>query len=307
MPSLPQPPPSPLSPSTWIPQFRSLTPRTRVVRIPSPLVEALIANTYSHPTAPFDQEWSDGTPLTAAAQPSPPSFPEFNSQLEAVIAELGGAVSPKLKRMSPIDAVWVNFDRSTKCTCADDVLMLLASSERVLGQFEGGEGLGEDDGMLILRQWADMNTLWEFRCYIRGGVLVGMQPRHEGGRYSESEMDEMVGLVSEWHEDKVRERIDVRRYVMDVYVEGKERVWLVDFGEWGVGGAGLFRWRELGQARWMREAGRAQFRCSSGGGIRPGRGMTDGLPVELRGAGAVQRVVEAAERLTRAETGEAGE
>ena len=45
----------------------------------------------------------------------PPSFPEFNSQIEEALATLGGAVFAKLNWSAPRDAAWMGVGHSLKC------------------------------------------------------------------------------------------------------------------------------------------------------------------------------------------------
>lgn len=145
----------------------------------------------------------------------------------------------------------------------------------------------------------------EFRTYVKDDTLIAVEPRKQGGEYSQQDMDDLVHKVTNWHAAHVRLRFrGGSAYVMDVYVDRRERVWLVDFAPWRASEqSGLFEWEELEGAGWMGMVGRAQFRCLRGGDIRPGRGLMDGLPVELRHPNAMRELAEAAERLIRAENG----
>lgn len=146
----------------------------------------------------------------------------------------------------------------------------------------------------------------EFRTFVKDDTLLAVEPRGRGGEYSQADMDDLVHKITAWYIRCVRSRFrGGSTYVMDVYVDQGGRVWLVDFAPWGAMGQNdLFEWEELEEAVWMETVGRAQFRCVRGRGIRAGRGMSDGLPLELRHTNAMRELADAAERLIRAEDGQ---
>lgn len=302
-------------PSSWVPRFRSVTPRTRFIDLPSDYLASLLTGAvYSGVeqedgtgTVQTEIEWSDGSvdviPV-AAQQETSPSGTE--AAIEGFIAELGGEVCPKFGRTCPTDATWANFHRSTKCTTADDVLTLLKSSERVMSRAEVGHGM-----TLALRKWADLDDRMEFRCFIRDDIVVGVAQRmvESSIEYEDDDMDRIVGQISSWFEVRVADRFDgPRSYVMDVYIDRSERVWIIDFAAWGSGtDALLFEWEELEHAPWMESQNRAQFRCACRhGAIRPSPRMYDGLPMELRNPEALASLAEAAQRLTREQNNDSG-
>ncbi|GLC33315.1 hypothetical protein PLESTM_000047800 [Pleodorina starrii] len=58
-------------------------------------------------------------------------FPQLRSALDAAIASLGGRVVPKLNWSCPTDALWVSPGGSLACRNAEQVVLLLKSSDRV--------------------------------------------------------------------------------------------------------------------------------------------------------------------------------
>jgi len=59
------------------------------------------------------------------------SFPVLESFMRAAIAELGGAVAPKLTWSTPKDAVWMSTTSSMRCCNPGEVVLLLKASDAV--------------------------------------------------------------------------------------------------------------------------------------------------------------------------------
>lgn len=298
-------------PSSWVPRFRSLTPRTRFVSLPADFLASVVTGAVYTPAEPSsgaaqtEIEWSDGSVdvVPADSAGSPDSY-GVEAEIESFIAELGGAVCPKFGATCPVDATWANFHRSTKCTSADDVLTLLKSSERVMSGVVAGQGT-----TLALRKWADLDDRMEFRCFVRDAVVVGVAQRtaESSVEYTDEDMDTIVGRISSWFEVRVSDRFDgPDRYVTDAYIDRSSRVWVLDFSAWGGNtDALLFEWEELDHAPWMESQNRAQFRCAyRQAAIRPSTRMYDGLPLELRDPDSITSLADAAQRLTREQSGD---
>ncbi len=111
-------------------------------------------------TSPGDDEWHSTTP-SDGPQPRIPSaddddddtdsdeedepprpppnqrFPELHQTIKDKIAELGGAVAPKLNWSAPKDATWISPHQNTiKCTSPNDVYLLLKSSNFITHDLE---------------------------------------------------------------------------------------------------------------------------------------------------------------------------
>ncbi|KAK7755395.1 hypothetical protein SLS62_002622 [Diatrype stigma] len=64
-------------------------------------------------------------------------FPELHQAIKDRIAELGGAVAPKLNWSAPQDATWISPHQNTiKCTSPNDVYLLLKSSNFITHDLE---------------------------------------------------------------------------------------------------------------------------------------------------------------------------
>lgn len=80
-------------------------------------------------------EWENDDPdqsLVSIAE----SFLELHGQIGEAIDSLGGSVSPKLNWSAPKDARWILPGNCTKCTCPDDVYLLLNASDHIMDDLE---------------------------------------------------------------------------------------------------------------------------------------------------------------------------
>ena len=71
---------------------------------------------------------------------------------------------------------------------------------------------------------------------MRNRLLVGISQRHCSAHYPalKGDTDRIKGSILKFHQGIVRERFSGgANYVMDVYVDTKWRVWLIDFNVWG--------------------------------------------------------------------------
>ncbi|KAL3768562.1 hypothetical protein ACHAW5_004973 [Stephanodiscus triporus] len=222
----------------------------------------------------------------------------------------GGGCFPKLNWSAPRDASWINCG-TLRCRKAGDVYLLLKSSDFVAFDLEKAwEGLRDEDededkdetedgsrvgtsprratsdgvggvvaGMpppefeyeLVLRKWCDLHPSMEFRCFVYDRELVS----DDGS----SRLHPHAVAVLAFFRSYVRDRFAggaVRRYVVDVYLDVRGRVWIIDFNVWGGRtDALLFDWDELTALG----ARARDARVRTTGGIGDG----DGVPIpEMR-------------------------
>jgi hypothetical protein len=326
---------------SWTRGLRAHTPRVEFLALPSAVAASLLAGTLTLPTVavpqPEDDTWYDGTPVADASAdsdssdsesgsaPCPPELAACVHAIDVSVRRLGGAVSPKLGGVSPSDATWVSFHRSTRCESASDVLTLIAASERVMAAQHAADGTP----VLALRTWLDgIDSMMEYRVFVRRGVVVGLSQRdiRVSSTLSQSEMDKVVDIVQAQFRDVARAAFcphhaarEHTSYTYDVFVDRAWRAWIIDAAPWGGLGHGesaredermtdalLFEWDELDAACWIDTAGdvaaRAQFRViSSASSIRPAQAMYDGLPIELRNTDSTEALAEAAQRILKAQ------
>jgi len=195
-----------------------------------------------------DQEDDENT--TPASQLSHDSqFMELTDQMTVAIKDFGGFVIPKLNWSSPKDAKWIN-EGTLKCQTAGDVFLLLKSSDFVSSDLEllSKQPLPIQ---LVLRKWANLHESQEFRCFVKDKRLVAVTQRHADQYFEHlpQEKDELLAFLEHFLVESVLERFaagKVPSYVVDVYVDRKDRCWLVDFNVWGERTDSLlFSWDEL--------------------------------------------------------------
>lgn len=77
------------------------------------------------------------------------------------------------------DATWVTSSNSIACANADEVLLLLKSSDRIAHDichaFDGCQDQPQEpvQYVLVLKKYYDLKPEREFRCFIKGHDLVG--------------------------------------------------------------------------------------------------------------------------------------
>jgi len=141
------------------------------------------------------REWSSGDEGTDANASDSQNMPlevfQFSGIIEETITELEGAVFPKLNWSCPKDAAWIMSGNSLRCSSADEVLLLLKSSDRAMYDIESAlqdcvdevvagqspAGLDQvpllDGRVLALRKWHDLKPGREFRCFVYEHKIIG--------------------------------------------------------------------------------------------------------------------------------------
>jgi len=220
-----------------------------------------------------------------------------------------------------------------RCTTPGDAYLLLKSSDFVSHDLSypfdgcvdaaapgesGAAGYGDGDGdggapralpavsyTLVLRKWSNLYPQAQYRCFVKGLRLVGISQRQCSAFYPSlaADSDRTRDTIFRFHRDKVRGRyLGGPDYVMDVYVDKKWRVWIIDFNAYGEGTDSLlFSWTEplLGKDS-AAEAGSASA-ASGGDGDGSGGGGGGG------GGGDATAADDAAAAAAAAAAADAGE
>lgn len=266
--------------------------------------------------------------------------PDIMAAITAALADMGTDVSPKFGGRCPTDAGWVSFHRSPRSSSAADVLLLFKSSERVAAAVAdavaaasssssaaattAAAGLPPPPMWLHLRAWVDMSAGVEVRAFVMAGRVVALCTRGDAGGAggaglrgggggggllaTEDGKRQVVSAVEHLWATTVAAALHVDALVLDVYVDGSGRGWVVDVApadeDAGVD-ALLFTWVELrtmtGAAAATAAAGdewHPWLRCAAEGGdapsLAPSRALYDGVPLELRQPGSAAALVAAA-------------
>eukprot|EP00537_Pseudo-nitzschia_pungens_P010930 CAMPEP_0172391300 /NCGR_PEP_ID=MMETSP1061-20121228/7737_1 /TAXON_ID=37318 /ORGANISM="Pseudo-nitzschia pungens, Strain cf. pungens" /LENGTH=399 /DNA_ID=CAMNT_0013121885 /DNA_START=158 /DNA_END=1357 /DNA_ORIENTATION=- len=201
-------------------------------------------------------------------------FPELNRQILETINERfpsTGAVLPKLNWSAPRDATWIN-EGTMKCKTPGDVYLLLKSSDfcthdilnHSLQDSRDYNSPNEDGNIdcssssdispplqLILRKWCNLNPSMEFRCFVRRHELLGISQRQHSVHFPhlKHDRDRIYDLIHDFFEDYVKHRFadgSIGSFVLDVFLDKKDRIWVVDFNPWArTSDSLLYEWSEL--------------------------------------------------------------
>ena len=202
-----------------------------------------------------------------------PSFPDFALLVRRVIADLGGAVIPKLNWSAPRDASWIGLANSLKCTTLSEIFLLLKSSEFIIHDLTqpykdcANQPIPckkDSSYVLVLRRWSDkINPGSEFRCFVKNHQLIAVSQRDNTQHYPYIKKDKesikrdiktffiehvYSKLISSHQES---DNCDLKlkslaNFVFDIVRKQKDLVYLVDFNPFGpTTDSLLFEWTEL--------------------------------------------------------------
>ncbi|KAJ4202951.1 hypothetical protein NW767_005704 [Fusarium falciforme] len=269
---------------SWFPKLRSSCLKSRIIPLPPSFIEYLhedgifLADDEETPTE-ADEEWhtSASTSTRPPAQDAesseeeddeseklPPNqrFPETHKLIKEKIAELGGAVAPKLNWSSPKDAKWISPHQNTlKCTSPNDIYLLLKSSSFISHDLDHAF----DDctsaapsrpyaPILVLRPFFTPHVALEFRCFVKHRSLIGISQRDLNHYdFLEGIRPQLWRKIKTFFREKLRFTFPDASFVFDVYVpensfekDGLGRVRLIDINPWAPRTDSLlFGWQEL--------------------------------------------------------------
>lgn len=277
---------------SWFPHYRTVTIRSRIIKLSPDFVQyirddgiILADDDETQPDAQEEDDWapssntsgarpprnqhleeldSDSEPDEAAdSRPPNQRFPEIHKEIKDRIAELGGAVAPKLNWSAPKDAAWISLHQNTlKCTTPNDVYLLLKSSSFVSHDLEhafddtvASSAMSRPfQPVLVLRPFFAPNPALEFRCFVKHRALVGICQR-DWNHYPflGALRPALVSRISDFFEDRLRFTFPDGSYAFDVYVPGDSdsrdelgKVRLIDVNPWAPRTDSLlFTWGEL--------------------------------------------------------------
>ncbi|KAK0251386.1 hypothetical protein B0A54_09319 [Friedmanniomyces endolithicus] len=300
-PSPPSPPPTslPFPPVTrahilncsyhsWHPKYQSLSPKARVIPLTAPFLAYLRADGI---VLPDDDEigrqqaleWEgDSGVFSSTGKPDnrhddnhsssddeeepeidiAEGWRDLHNTIKATIAELGGVVVPKLNWSAPKDATWINAGNSMECRTANDVYLLLKSSDFVTHDLEHAfddtvatprpaaeeEDEEEIPYCLVLRKAFQLNPSLEFRCFVRNRRLLCLCQRDMNFYPFLAGLEGRIrAVIQEFFDTRMRDTFEDGNFVMDVYVPAPYgRCWVVDFNPWAARTDPLlFSWLEI--------------------------------------------------------------
>ncbi|KAI0199584.1 D123-domain-containing protein [Astrocystis sublimbata] len=271
---------------SWFSKYRASCIKSRIIPLTPEFVnylreDGIILGDEDDAESDEDEEWqsapvtrppiyeveSDSESDDADESPRlPPNrrFPELHQLIKDKIAELGGAVAPKLNWTAPKDAIWMSPHQNTiKCTSPNDIYLLLKSSNFITYDLEHAF----DDctsvpnatlhqapfkPVLVLRSYFNPHTAMEFRCFVKHRNLVAISQRDLNYfEFLQPLKADIVSRVYQLFNSKLRYTFPDGNFVFDVYIpesedEPLDRARLIDINAWAPHTDSLlFGWHEL--------------------------------------------------------------
>ncbi|RYP03273.1 hypothetical protein DL764_005266 [Monosporascus ibericus] len=288
---------------SWFPRYQSACIKSRIIQLTPEFIKYIredgivLADDDDDATADDDddEEWASapsGVPQSRVQNEDddtdsdsdsdedepprlPPNqrFPELHQAIKDKIAELGGAVAPKLNWSAPKDATWISPHQNTiKCTTANDIYLLLKSSNFITHDLEhafddcipspgsGGASPSASSSnappsfkpVLVLRSYFNPHTAMEFRCFVKHRNLVAISQRDLNYfDFLKGLRADIVARVAQLFNHRLRFTFPDGSFVFDVYIpEGEDeplgRAKLIDINPWAPHtDTLLFGWPEL--------------------------------------------------------------
>uniref|UniRef100_A0A7S3GB65 Cell division cycle protein 123 n=1 Tax=Palpitomonas bilix TaxID=652834 RepID=A0A7S3GB65_9EUKA len=174
-------------------------------------------------------------------------FPTTTRAIREAISALDGVCFPKLCWSSPKDASWIAFGQTLRCTSAQDIVLLLKSSdysthnlcyayasaveeeERAGTQLSHSEveGRGQErpkDVHLCLRRWKVMDARTEYRVFVRKGQVVGVCPRDlsSTSTLKREDMQEIRNHVTKFVSNIILPNFELDSFAVDIWLRPKQ-------------------------------------------------------------------------------------
>lgn len=275
----------------WFPKYRNSCLKSRIVNLPPEFVsylleDGIILTDNDGEGGAEDEEWhsagafttrprvqeidssddedEDGENSPGRSERLPPNkrFPTTHREIIEKIAELGGAVAPKLNWSSPKDAKWISPHQNTlKCTSPDDIYLLLKSSSFVshdlVHAFDGCTDAAPTRPfrpVLVLRPFFTPHVALEFRCFVKHRSLVAISQRDLNYYdFLSGLRSALTSKIDAFFQDTLRLTFPDSSFTFDVYVpeshfadDGLGKVRLIDINPWAARTDSLlFDWQEL--------------------------------------------------------------
>ena len=249
----------------WYPKFRKLTIRSEIIPLSEGFVRYVLKDGIVLPRCDLelskedprfeamivehdssDEEWGDNE----EEKDTRPVFRELEIKIRDSIGRLGGAAFAKVNWSSANDAKWVSG--SVKCTTPGHVFLLLKSSDFVsqnltrsgprkyCTDFEEDEEQDlERNSVLVLRRWGNIALSQEFRCFVHDHEIIALSQRDVFSYYEflESRKDCVRACVTTFFKEKILPLLKgsdlPSSFVMDVFLDRKDKVYLIDLSVLG--------------------------------------------------------------------------
>jgi hypothetical protein len=180
---------------------------------------------------------------------------DIHIRIRETVVELGGKVVPKLNWSAPKDATFMSTTNDMFCSSANDIYLLLKSSDFITHDLDHALDDTVEDGPaptipyhLVLRKAFNLNPALEFRCFVRNKTLLAVSQREMN--YFAFLFELRPGLLSKiraFLQDHILPNFPDSSFVFDVYIPPPhDRVWLIDINPWAPRTDPLlFSWLEI--------------------------------------------------------------
>jgi hypothetical protein len=240
-------------------RYKSVTLRSRIIPLNPAFLEYLREDGLWLPDEPNDKPYEE-TPWSeqnrdksedpeweSEAMPNNASkFLDVHQKIQAAIKELGGSVVPKLNWSTPKDATHMALNKNTmECQSPQDIYLLLKSSDFITHDLEHAfddcidtppTSMKASDipYILVLRPYFQINTAFEFRCFVRDRTLIGISQRDlKYVGYSDELLATLQTRIQDFFRQTLSGTFPDSNYVFDVYIpEPHDRVRLIDINPW---------------------------------------------------------------------------
>jgi D123 len=219
---------------SWYPRLRAVTPKARLIPLTQPFLSYLRADRIILPSETRADDDSGYSDSEDDGDDPAENWREIHDKITAIINELGGKVVPKLNWSAPKDATWISATNDMECRSANDVYLLLKSSDFITHDlehaFDGCTDSAEVPYHLVLRKAFNLNPALEFRCFVRNRRLVAVSQREMN--HFEFLFDLRAKLkprIQGFLEEHLLPNFAEENFVFDVYVPPPhDKVWLID-------------------------------------------------------------------------------
>lgn len=193
----------------------------------------------------------------SACEPSEQDeFPDVVQSITDAMESLGGSIFPKLNWSSPQDATWIVCNGTLQCTTVAEVLLLLKASDFIAHDLSHAYDQCSEsrhaspDIVLNLRQWSYLQPSMEFRCFIADGRIIAISQRNCGHFFQhlaeEGTQERVLDSICSFYREHVDSVFELSTFIMDVYLDRLDRVWIVDMNPFSDTSVPLlFTWDEL--------------------------------------------------------------
>eukprot|EP01138_Halocafeteria_seosinensis_P016437 gb/GECG01016768.1/.p1 GENE.gb/GECG01016768.1/~~gb/GECG01016768.1/.p1 ORF type:complete len:382 (+),score=51.47 gb/GECG01016768.1/:1-1146(+) len=224
------------------------------------------------------------------ADSEPPTFPELENSIQSMLDEMGPCFA-KLDWSSCQDASWVSG--TSKIETIGDAFLLLQSSTTIHDDIRTieQEAPTETPCQLVFRKWRNLYPSQEFRLFVVNGNLFAISQRNYTEYYEhlqdEDTQKHLASLISSWFLQEIAPNQTLNQYTVDIYIDRKERIWVLDFSNLcSETKTLLFDISELNPSITplvpTLEHGGVYIRVTSGDSIRPSELTQASLPSDLQ-------------------------